>query len=359
MRRIAWELMAALVSLPAFAADMPVAQPMAKPLRELYVAPDGKADAAGTKDAPLDLSAVFTKPGVPRPGDTVWMRGGSYKTGPLKQSPRVCGTKETPLIFRAVSGERAIVEGELELYGDHTWLWGFEITASPISRGAGVNVRGGDGIKLINLVIHDCSYPLKEGEEKRPTGQGIGGWDVGDEDNHFMCGANAMEVKGVSRNVTVRGNTFWASAGMVSVAFGPDADKSSFKWDENTYIANGRFSLDTWRKETGFDRNSKLIEGKDGRPAGLFVLKRVNKYDPGRLHVAVYNWDHQETVTLDLAGILRKGDTYRVVSVLDFFGEPVAAGKASGPSLSLCMKGHRYEPEFGAYVLFREQDVKP
>jgi hypothetical protein len=48
-------------------------------------------------------------------------------------------------------------------------------------------------------------------------------------------------------------------------------------------------------------------------------------------------------------------DAYRVVNVLDYFGNPVAEGKAAGPFIDLPMQGHRYEPEFGAYVLFRTQ----
>jgi hypothetical protein len=57
---------------------------------------------------------------------------------------------------------------------------------------------------------------------------------------------------------------------------------------------------------------------------------------------------------VDLTDVLNNGDTYRVVNVVDYFGKPVLQGKASGPSILLPMQGHRYEPEFGAYVLFRE-----
>ena len=72
----------------------------------------------------------------------------------------------------------------------------------------------------------------------------------------------------------------------------------------------------------------------------------------------MYNWDRQPVVRLVLKGILKAGESYRVVNVLDFFGEPVIQGKARGSFLDLPMKGHRYEPEFGAYVLFHKDARK-
>ena len=95
------------------------------------------------------------------------------------------------------------------------------------------------------------------------------------------------------------------------------------------------------------------MPGKNGRPTGLHVFQRVNQYEPRRVHLAVYNWDHLDRVKIDLEGILARGQAYRVVNVLDFFAAPVAEGKAEGPGIVLPMRGHRYEPEFGAYVLFR------
>jgi hypothetical protein len=80
---------------------------------------------------------------------------------------------------------------------------------------------------------------------------------------------------------------------------------------------------------------------------------RVNRYEPERVHLAVYNWDRKDSVRIDLKGVLAAGDAYRVASALDYFGPPVVQGKAEGAYVDLPMKGHRYEPEFGAYVLFR------
>ena len=444
---------------------------------ELHVTPEGKPDAAGTKEAPLDLVTTLTKPGAAKAGDTVWVHAGTYKIGTVKQDAGVCGTKDQPLVFRAALGERATIEGGIEIFGDYTSMWGLEITGSA---GSAIETRKGDGLRFINLVLHDNGTPLKEGEKKHPTGMGIGAWDVGNdhemygniiyrngcnsldhgiysqntakhtakkyldnimfenagsniqiygqnpilsgfdvegnicyaaslhpkftiqgqmsiivggtnpisnvvlknnctyhpkpdskrgmdvgytakgnrnivvEDNYFTGGLNAMEIKGAVGDLTVRNNTFWAPAGMVKITWGENPDKAKVQWDGNTYLANGKFDLEAWRKETGFDKESKLVEGKDGRPTGLFVFKRVNKYEPERVHFAVYNWDQKPEVEIDVAGLAAPGSKYRIVNALDWFGEPVAKGEVAGKTIALPMKGHTYEPEFGAYVLFRE-----
>jgi len=440
--------------------------------REVFVAPTGRPGAAGTKEAPLDLATAFRDARRVPPGTTVWLAGGRYR-GPFKAG--VPGRKDAPIVYRARPGERATIVGGVLVERSHVWLWGLELVGPSQY---GVNLRGGDGVKVINCVIHE-NGPAQKPARPRPSGQGIGGWDVGNdheyygnllyhngwfhldhgiysqntirhntkrvvdniifenagfgvhiygqapalanyhiegnicfatsamprgpqrgqvnilvggskplqnvvlrdnctwhpdaagskrgvdigytsrgstnllvEDNYFTCGSNAMELKGV-RDAVVRGNTFWAPAGMVLVTYAPGADKTKVVFERNTYIANGRFDLARWRRTIGGDADAVLVQGRNGRPAGLHVVKRVNQYEPERVHLAVYNWDRKETVRLPLEGLLKKGDTYRVVNVLDFYGKAVAQGTAEGAYVDLPMKGHRYEPDFGAYILFR------
>ena len=46
---------------------------------EYYVAVDGKTDNAGTATAPWDLESAFRGVQQVAPGDTIWVRGGTYK----------------------------------------------------------------------------------------------------------------------------------------------------------------------------------------------------------------------------------------------------------------------------------------
>jgi hypothetical protein len=217
------------------------------------------------------------------------------------------------------------------------------------------NILLGGSKPISGVVLKDNCTWHPEGESKRGvdvgyTAQGNGGILI--QGNYFMGGANALELKG-ARDATVRGNTFWAPDGMVRVTYAPDADGSRIVFDRNTFIDNGKFDLAKWQAQTGSAKTDQVAAGKAGRPAGLHVVVRVNQYETERVHLAVYNWDRKDAVRIDLGDVLKAGDAYRVISVLDYFGKPVAEGKAAGPYIDLPMQGHRYEPEFGAYVLFR------
>ena len=437
---------------------------------DVYVTPDGTSDGRGTKQSPVDLATATTNSQLVVPGTTVWIGPGIYQVGVLQPHESIHGTKDKPIIYRAIPCRPATVVGEIRPNNDHVWYWGLDVKG-----GVTVRVRS-TGLKLINLTVHEAGPAEKPGERK-PSGQGISGGDVGDdheiygniiyhngwntldhglyvqntvrhtakrfvdnivfenagcgfhlygqspqlsglylegnisfatsldprcpsngemniltggskpithlvlknnctyhpnpaskrgvdvgfrgspnsdiriEDNYFMCGANAMELKGAAEAV-VRNNTFWAPVGMVAVKLPPVANLKVI-FANNTYIDNGKFDLARFCEQIHSGTTDRLVPGKNGHPTGLHVFKRVNQYEPRRVHLAVYNWDHLDRMKIDLEGILTRGQAYRVVNVLDFFGVPVAEGKAEGPGIVLPMRGHRYEPEFGAYVLFR------
>jgi len=145
---------------------------------DYYASPNGKSTGSGTQQAPWDLQTAFNKSTVIRPGDTLWLRGGTYGTGgATKFTTRLSGTKEQPIIIRQYKGERAIVDGGIETVSGSSfnWFWGFEITNSnperkvtPSDRPSGINMLS-PGHKAINMIIHDVGHP------------GIGFWTpVGD-----------------------------------------------------------------------------------------------------------------------------------------------------------------------------------
>lgn len=150
----------------------------------LFVAVDGKPGNPGTQDAPLDLATALSSNSPAKAGDIVWIKGGAY-CGPFEKAATPCGMAGKPLIFRAMPGERVTLTagGEagtvLTARGDWVWFWGLELTADPEPpkvRGDTVKVAGGNGLKLINLTIHDT-----------PNRSGIGGWDVGDDQEYVGC----------------------------------------------------------------------------------------------------------------------------------------------------------------------------
>ena len=78
---------------------------------------------------------------------------------------------------------------------------------------------------------------------------------------------------------------------------------------------------------------------------------RPNKYEPGRSHVAVYNWEHHKSVEVDLSSVLKVGSNYRVHNVQDIYGQPVVAGKYDGKPVKVPMLMSEIAPDFDAFLV--------
>ncbi|MGD0091576.1 MAG: hypothetical protein ABSE73_16790, partial [Planctomycetota bacterium] len=133
--------------------------------REFYIAPDGSQNGAGAKESPWDLHTALKHPPAVKPGDTLWLRGGTY-CGAFRSELK--GSREAPITVRVCAGEWARIDGKDVARAAGNWLfvvcgawttyWGFEITDSSnkADRPAGFDVRGGEGNKFVNLIVHDA-----------------------------------------------------------------------------------------------------------------------------------------------------------------------------------------------------------
>ena len=135
-----------------------------------YVSPSGTSGGDGSSARPWDLqTALSGASGRIQPGDTVWLRAGTY-TGHFTSS--LSGTSSAPIVVRQYPGERAIIDrngtsGEpLVVDGSWTIYWGFEVMNSSTvrfgsglaARPAGVYIRNAANVKLINLIVHDTGH---------------------------------------------------------------------------------------------------------------------------------------------------------------------------------------------------------
>lgn len=73
------------------------------------------------------------------------------------------------------------------------------------------------------------------------------------------------------------------------------------------------------------------------RPSGTRVFLRPNRYEAGRAHIAVFNWDLSDAVEFDPAGTLKQGDAYQIRDLQDLFGEPLAGGIYEGGPIRIPM----------------------
>jgi hypothetical protein len=128
----------------------------------IFVSPEGKINAAGSFNDPFSLSSALAKNNLIKSGNTVWLKGGTYKGSFVSE---IAGTKDLPIIFRPYQNEKVIIDGAgqtnhtLMVNGANVWFWGFEITNSNPDRLNGaptcVSLQAPD-CKLINLILHDA-----------------------------------------------------------------------------------------------------------------------------------------------------------------------------------------------------------
>lgn len=144
---------------------------------EYYVSPDGRGDARGTRKAPWDIVSVLAGKQPVKGGDTVWLAGGRYRCAEAYKTKgqgfrvSLSGTKDKPVVVRAVKGARAVIDGGLAVSASYLWLWDLEISQPAdmprVTKTGGshpgdlggplgsLSINGGTGSRFINLLIRD------------------------------------------------------------------------------------------------------------------------------------------------------------------------------------------------------------
>jgi hypothetical protein len=133
-----------------------------------FVSPSGSSSGDGSQARPWDLpTALANASSKVQPGDTVWLRGGTYR-GTFRSSSKLKGTASAWVVVRQYPGERAILDANggtvsaLYVGGEYSVFWGFEFTNSDPNRVLSLTERRTNVIanyanhtKYINLIIHD------------------------------------------------------------------------------------------------------------------------------------------------------------------------------------------------------------
>jgi hypothetical protein len=164
-----------------------------------YVSPVGKADGAGTKEAPWDLASALggSRKGI-QPGDTIFLLEGTYKIdrslNEATVSVKLAGREDKPITIRPTPGAHVVIDGGLQIEEPSAYLVvrDLEILVSEprpkepldpdptyanikkVRPWGGLNIMAGKGCRYINLVIHDCL-------------QGIGFWSPAVDSEVYGC----------------------------------------------------------------------------------------------------------------------------------------------------------------------------
>lgn len=183
----------------------------------VYVAPAGSSAGDGSATRPLDLKTVLSGARSIRAGDTIWVRGGTYRTGYI--TTRLAGQSGHPIVVRAYPGERAIIDGGIQINGPDVWFWGLEIGNTNSSVAAVRNQEGFDvlapRVKLINNVVHDHAGVgvgmWQEAPDAEATGNIIynNGWYGSDPGSgHGLYGQNSTGAKLLRDNVLFQSSAY-------------------------------------------------------------------------------------------------------------------------------------------------------
>src|SRR4051812_6482375 len=150
---------------------------------DFYVPPNGSSGGSGSISSPWDIRTACAPASAIRPGDTVWVRGGTYGSGGTSSiGCSISGTSSSPVTLRQYPGERATIMGGVGIYGNYGWYWGLEIsnnsTRSTGECGSFPSIKQADGVffgqgatgnKIINMIIHDTANGISDQQEAMGT----------------------------------------------------------------------------------------------------------------------------------------------------------------------------------------------
>ena len=256
---------------------------------EYYAAPNGNPSSSGSISAPWDLQSAFNNAS---PGDTVWLRGGSYNGS---FTCNASGNSSSPIIYRQYAGERARVVGgstqspTLLLQCHNVWLWGFEIysadpvrvssqsTTYPTDIQRGPSIEGspdGANCKLINMVLHDDFNPFfgdtAAGLEIYGSLSFFNGWDAPDRGHgHSLYLQNSGATKAIYDNILFDN---FAEGIQVYSQGGPSMNNLDI---ENNVIVNAGYPSQT----TGYTTNL-IVGGSSIAPTNIKVINNFTYHDP-------------------------------------------------------------------------------
>lgn len=77
-----------------------------------------------------------------------------------------------------------------------------------------------------------------------------------------------------------------------------------------------------------------------GLPTGVQTFVRPNRYEPGRAHIVIYDWDLQTQVAVDLSKAgLRAGQAFEIRDVQNLAAAPIVTGTYAGAPVLVPMTG--------------------
>jgi len=266
-----------------------------------YVAPNGTATGQGTITSPWDLQTALN--GGPsgtnvKPGDIIWLRGGTYIASAKTFYCSLAGTASAPIIVRGYPGERAVIDKNgatkdsggpmpaLRVANPFVWFWGFEIInsdpnrsrTSPYTgttyswRGAGVDVYA-PSVRFINMILHDNGHGIWDKESDTEV-HGCLIYNNGNAKfDHGLYIGNKTGTTRITDNI-IFSQGGW---GVHAYAGSTSSSLSGLQIEGNAIFNNGILCLDD------LIGGQILLGGENGIPADRITVKQNYLYYPSSL----------------------------------------------------------------------------
>ena len=128
-----------------------------------------------------------------------------------------------------------------------------------------------------------------------------------------------------SRRIMATDNVFYE----VPLELGYNAPHNEDAVVTGNWVVDAGLSINRFKQVTE-SGNTVIPPGspRPGRPADIIL--RPSPYVPGRGNLAILNWARRSPVDVDLSALLKSGQAFSIVSALDFYGEPLVAGRFDG-----------------------------
>jgi hypothetical protein len=188
---------------------------------QFYVSVSGTSTAKGSLDDPWDLKTALSHPPAVKPGDTINVQGGTYRTTDAAYFySKLSGAPDQYITVRPYSNEHAIIDGGIEV--DNPWVIfrDLEVTntntdrvstqatsfPTDVTQLVGFNVFA-PNVKIINNLVHDNSAGVDswiQASDGEIYGNLIyyNGWKSGDRAHgHGLYMQNSTGTKRVIDNI--------------------------------------------------------------------------------------------------------------------------------------------------------------
>lgn len=258
------------------------------------------------------------------------------------------------------------------LYGDQE-VSKYTITGNTLFGGVYALLGGDEGIDIQNNYLYNIGASLTSNADYSTVR------DVIVKNNYLVsltADRHTLAVDGWL-NVDIENNTI---VGIGATSDNPllvnfqEANGDTVAWNNNTYYHNlpvnpfgsgaGYKTFAQWQA-LGYDAGGTLT---NTAPATNQVFVRPNAYKVGA-NITIYNWQGLDSVDVSLSSVtgLSAGDSYRLISVQDYFNDVATGTVAENRTISVDMRsashivakpigwtGDWYAntfPQFGAFVL--------